>query len=392
MSRIRGTLPLSAGLTRVRFFTPTAGRRRTRRPTDVILAGTAAGLLVIASLAAVPPSGFERALIDLAGAVPDFLGFLWELTIALLAVWAGTIVLATLVRRRFGVLVDVVISTALALGVVSLVRHAVSTGDSAVVPVGLTLACALIGSVRPHLGQPFRRLGRWLVIGGATSWILLGHTTPLGAFVAVMIGVLAAALDHLALGTDDGRPDEATVARALADLGIEAFSLTAADRQTSGVFTLDAMEHHERGDRNLVVKIYGRDAWDAQLLMRSWRALWYRNVDAVAASRVQQVEHEAFVRGTDTQQGRHPRARRGRRADGRCRCGPAGRAVADARHPACWGPRRPRPVAVETLGPGLRRSRRSYPIWSRIILSGLPPALPIRPSPLKGVPLILTGD
>ena len=295
MNRRRGTLPQPAGLTRVRLFTPTAGRRRNRRAADVILAVGAAGLLVVAALAAHPPSGFERALIDLFGAVPDFLDVLWELAIALLAVWAGAIVIATLVRRRFGVLVDLVLATTVALGILGILRHAMATGDPTVVPVVLVVGCAMVGSARPHLGQPFRRLGRWLVVGGAASSVLLGHTTPLGAIAAMMVGVLAAALDHLALGTDDGRPDEATVARALADLGIEAHSLTPVGRQTSGVFTLEAVEHHEQGDRDLVVKIYGRDAWDAQLLMRAWRALWYRNVDAVAASRVQQVEHEAFV-------------------------------------------------------------------------------------------------
>ena len=88
MNRRRGPLPLPAGLTRVRLFTPTAGRRRTRRASDVILAVVSGALLTVTSLAAQPPSGFERALIDLVDAVPDFLDVLWELAIALLALIA----------------------------------------------------------------------------------------------------------------------------------------------------------------------------------------------------------------------------------------------------------------------------------------------------------------
>ena len=45
----------------------------------------------------------------------------------------------------------------------------------------------------------------------------------------------------------------------------------------------------------LLVKVYGRDAWDSQLLAKGWRALWYRDTDALTLTRLQQAEHEAFV-------------------------------------------------------------------------------------------------
>ena len=46
----------------------------------------------------------------------------------------------------------------------------------------------------------------------------------------------------------------------------------------------------------LTVKVFGRDAHDNQLLAKAWRALWYRHpTSPPVLSRVQQVEHEAFL-------------------------------------------------------------------------------------------------
>ena len=48
--------------------------------------------------------------------------------------------------------------------------------------------------------------------------------------------------------------------------------------------------------RSLLVKVYGRDAWDGQLLAAAWTALWYRgDTPHLALGRRAQVEHEAFV-------------------------------------------------------------------------------------------------
>jgi uncharacterized membrane protein YbhN (UPF0104 family)/tRNA A-37 threonylcarbamoyl transferase component Bud32 len=44
------------------------------------------------------------------------------------------------------------------------------------------------------------------------------------------------------------------------------------------------------------VKVYGRDAWDGQLLASAWSSLWYRgDTPHLSLGRREQVEHEAFV-------------------------------------------------------------------------------------------------
>ena len=49
-------------------------------------------------------------------------------------------------------------------------------------------------------------------------------------------------------------------------------------------------------DGPLSVKVYGRDAWDGQLLANVWRLAWYRDTQrTVRLSRLELVEHEGFV-------------------------------------------------------------------------------------------------
>ena len=47
--------------------------------------------------------------------------------------------------------------------------------------------------------------------------------------------------------------------------------------------------------RSILVKIYGRDAWDGQLITSLWSSLWNRGETPRVGGRLQQVEHEAFV-------------------------------------------------------------------------------------------------
>ena len=66
-----------------------------------------------------------------------------------------------------------------------------------------------------------------------------------------------------------------------------------ADRQRTGLFLVDAVD--DDGNR-LVVKVYGRDASDTQLLTTAWRTLWYREPGSpIVPGRRHQAEHEAFL-------------------------------------------------------------------------------------------------
>src|SRR4029453_4162670 len=77
------------------------------------------------------------------------------------------------------------------------------------------------------------------------------------------------------------------------DLGVEAVDLHHEPLEPSGVALVGAST---TDGRSLLVKIYGRDAWDGQLLASTWSSLWTRGeTPHLGSGRLQQVEDEAFV-------------------------------------------------------------------------------------------------
>ena len=132
-----------------------------------------------------------------------------------------------------------------------------------------------------------------LVGGSFLSAIALGGTLPMGAIAAIAIGTAAGTIVHLIFGSPGGRPTAQQVAVALADLGFDTVDVEPARLQTRGVAVMRATTSV---GGTLLVKIYGRDAWDGQLLSTIWTTLWYRDeAPTLTFSRLQQVEHEAFV-------------------------------------------------------------------------------------------------
>lgn len=286
------------------FFRSARGEPRERSGSDllVLLSSLFAGI-VLAQIA-VPPSGFEEALIGVVDEVPAALGIVWRLASAALLTWVLVLGVTAVVRRRGEVLIDVVSSAVLAAvaGTVA-VRQVegewpsfaeMATGGSvgAVPLVALVTGAAVSFAAAPHLSSPFRRLGRWIVCAAAVASVMQSSTTPTGALLSLLVASAAAAALHLALGSSVGRPTLADVADALDQVGLRVDELAVSARQSTGVLTVDGVD--ESG-RPVLVKVHGRDARDTQVLTRAWRGLWYRGAGPVALSRLQQVEHEGFV-------------------------------------------------------------------------------------------------
>ena len=108
-----------------------------------------------------------------------------------------------------------------------------------------------------------------------TVFTLDGH--PGRHLAALLVGSMAAATVHLLFGSPGGRPSLAEVAAALRDLGVDARDLRPAELQPAGVWTV--LGEGAAGEP-LVIKVYGRDAWDTQLVTQTWRFLWYRHSSA----------------------------------------------------------------------------------------------------------------
>ncbi|HET9248834.1 MAG TPA: hypothetical protein VFP13_02680, partial [Actinomycetota bacterium] len=287
----------------VRFFSSSADAPRSRRPTDLILFFLAAVTLGLVSLFAPDPTAADARFTQLVEDLPGLLGWFWEVASDLLVLWPLVLLVASVVAsHRLFLLRDQVVGAILAAGVTTLVAGGFSdlvdgltaTGSPPVYPAArVAFAAALIATTAPHLGRPLRRLGRWVILLGSVGVVALGIALPLGVVSALAIGFGSAALVHLAFGSPGGLPSMGQVRAALEELGVEAVDLRVAELQPKGVALLRAETPQ---GRPLVIKVYGRDAWDGQLLTSTWSYLWYRDESpALTISRRQQVEHEAFV-------------------------------------------------------------------------------------------------
>ena len=288
---------------RIRFFSSPSDSARARRPTDLVILFVSLITIGLALLFDEGTSAFEAAITSFVTALPGLLGWFWESCDALMSVWAVVLVGAALFAHgRRSLFRDQLLAVALAAAAVALlIRNGASlldgmtaSGPPPIFPgVRLALAAAVIATTSPHLGRPVRRIGRWLVPLASLSAVALGVASPIGVITGLAIGYGAAALVHLVFGSPGGRPTPEEVVAALLDLGIET---SAVQDGALGARGVAVMEASALDGRSLQIKVYGRDAWDGQLLNSTWSYLWYRDeAPSLTLSRLQQVEHEAFL-------------------------------------------------------------------------------------------------
>jgi len=291
----------------VRIFSSASDAPRARRPTDVLLLIVAIVGLLVLSIPAPGPTQMDEALSKLIEELPGLFGWFWEISYDLLIGWALILLIVALVaRRRKRLLFEELFAAALALVVALLVGKASGTDLSSsfravssstpppvYLAVRLALATAVVVMASPHLSRPLRFAGRCVLVLGALGGIALGATLPIGMVAGLLVGAGSAAIVHLVLGSPAGRLSLEQIGAALADLGVEATDLAQAPLEPRGVALATASSPD---GRSLLVKVYGRDAWDGQLLTSTWSSLSRRGESpSLGFSRVQQVEHEAFV-------------------------------------------------------------------------------------------------
>lgn len=107
------------------------------------------------------------------------------------------------------------------------------------------------------------------------------------------VGLGAAALAHLTLGSPGGELSDGEVCDILAELGLIVSSVRTAPIHTAGVVLKTAVDQ-EGG--SVLIKVYGRDAWDSQFLGALWTAAVRRGERPhLGRSRQGQLEHEAVA-------------------------------------------------------------------------------------------------
>lgn len=292
--------------TDIRIFSSASDATRARRPTDLVLL-VAAAISVVGLALLAPSTTLDGSISQVLNNLPGALTSLWQFAYDLLVGWALFLLVASLVARgRKRLLGDEILAAFLALGAAVLAGmaggtsfssalHSLGTSDPPAIFPSLRLAvtAAIIVTASPHLSRPLSYLGRWIMGIGALATVALGVAVPIGVLAAMAVAVGVGAIVHLLFGSPGGRLPLGQVGRALDDLGVEMSDL---EDVALGVKGVERVRGTALDGRSLLAKVYGRDAWDGQLLTSSWNYLWYRDGSLhLRLNRLEQVEHEAFV-------------------------------------------------------------------------------------------------
>ncbi|MBA2952907.1 hypothetical protein GON03_23045 [Nocardioides sp. MAH-18] len=289
-----------------RFFVNDNGS--SRRPVDLALAVLGTLVAVLSMLAvANPPGQLDATVRAVAEDLPDWVANVFDAVYALGAVYAVVaIVLAVATAGRRGRLmlalpVAVVISVAGVLlcsflvgaGWPDLAPDPVKASSPDTFPtVRVAATTAVLLTLRPWLVLAYRRLSISIVVVLCIAAWIIGTGGPTDVIGALGVGMAAAGVALVLVGSPGGHPDLAQVARSLASLGVDAADLRFAEHQPWGTRVLHAVSTTAGP---VVIKVYGRDATDAHRSARWWRTLVYRDQSAPDATRLQLVEHEALV-------------------------------------------------------------------------------------------------
>ena len=306
---MRVTLAQLSPLRIFRMFSSSPDAPRQRRPTDVLLLLLSLFLVSVPAVISPGPLSVDLALQSLISEFDGVLGWFWRLCYAGLLLWTLVLMLGPIVRFRHGrlrVLLDYLLGAATALGLAVLlnllggggVGPTVDALTSAEPPpvfpaVRLAFCAAVIVTAAPSVTRPYRLVGRAVVVLGAVSVVALELAYASGVVAALAVALAAGSIVHLLLGSPGGRLTPEQVMAALADLGVETDAVSAAPRQVAGEQLVVA---HRTSGTAVLVKVFGRDAWDAQLIGSTWTALTRRGeAPRLTMGRRERVGHEAMA-------------------------------------------------------------------------------------------------
>jgi uncharacterized protein (TIRG00374 family) len=292
------------------FFAPVGDGQRRRRGSDGLRLASAALALLCCLLVIHFDSRVDRAITQVLHPPPR--SITWLVTVVYQAGSFGVIaviLIAALLARRWVIARDVGLSAAIAAVISGLL--VVALGSSGGRSSGVTIAgyvlsfpvlqvalfAAVAAAALPYLGRGLQRIIEIFIALVALACAVGGHGLPLNVVGSLVIGWGATAIIRLIFGSPLGLPSDADVRVLLADLGIGTDGILPVARQVWGVAKYQATETGAGGSAGrLDVSVYGRDAADARLLTKAGRFVLYRDSGpSLAVTRLQQVEHEAFL-------------------------------------------------------------------------------------------------
>jgi uncharacterized protein (TIRG00374 family) len=276
-----------------------------RRPVDGLRAVGYLVLLVVAALLSEIGHDLDQGLSEVLTSFPGFLQVLWLTGFWLAIGWSVTLLVTAAFRRRLPLAGEGLGAASLAIGIALVVAAIVSGRPGDVIgqladsdgppvfpPAALAITSAVLAVMAPYLTLPFRRVGRALIAAQLLGSLFLGVALVLGAATSLAVGLLAGTTLLLLRGSPGGFPTVTRVRVALGDLGVAVEQLAPTVMRPEGVAVLAGSDR----DGAIEVRVYGRDAWEGELLADLWRRAWYRGRRRSARlSRAEYVEHEGFV-------------------------------------------------------------------------------------------------
>lgn len=293
-------------MSRSHLFTSAPDQPRARRAGDFVLLAVGVAIGGIGAYLASKHLSIDESLGEAMASFPSWALEVFQVGFALSAVFVIWLMVMALVRRRFDIVGYALLAMGVALAITYVAALLAGSQWPIVLPelssatpsphfpvIRVAAVTSVVFTVGFHVSRAVRWLG-WLSVAIVSiSGIGLGLGLPTGALAGVGIGLVGAGAVLLAFGSPAGYPLVEDITTQLHGLGLDLRDLEAAPVQTWGARTFEGT--NASGD-SFVVKVYGTDARDAQILSRLWRHVWYRDIGpSVPWSRLQQVEHEALV-------------------------------------------------------------------------------------------------
>lgn len=291
------------------IFAAPADDPRARRPADVVLlAASVAGVAVLGWAYAARGDLDRRVLEFFADGTSGWISGIATVVFLLCGLYVVALIGGVIVfgEGRRAIARDMLVAAALAVAGVIVASYAAGGGFPTIAPefnarpgypsFPVLRLAATVASLRvagPFLVVPMRRLGTRLVVGATLATLVLSYGTVSATLGGLLVGTAAGAAVHIMFGSGLGIPSEARIMVALREANVDPAGVEYLAQPSPGATRVRA---RLRDGSSLFVKIYGRDAADAALAARLWRAIWYSGESrAVTASSQQLAEHEALI-------------------------------------------------------------------------------------------------
>lgn len=287
------------------FFSSVASGRA-RRPLDIALTLIGALLVAITSRGVEQLDWAEDLSSELVDLIPQWAATFLALLYAVGLVYAALIIVMALLSwsTRKALVRDLLLALGLTAAASIAIAYSVdgtfplivpefySGGEVAYPVVRVATVTAMLVVAGPALVRPLRRMGWWIVASMGLVAMALRYGLFIDSLGGLGIGLMCAGGVLWVFGSPRALPEPSDVDSGLAKLGLDAADVSATDDQSWGAreFTANV------SSSPTLVRVYGRDAKDAQLVNRWWRSLWYRDAGPkLTSSRLHLVEHEALM-------------------------------------------------------------------------------------------------